>query len=91
MKPQTLQLGFYLQTAAVRCVHTTCGCSVRGWRGALKVLKCYTRTNNIIELKYYLFGKHGDVFVEGLRRAHVTARYAWIPGRARGKFAFFKY
>lgn len=36
------------------------------------------------KLKYYLFGKHGDVFVEGLRRAHVTARYAWIPGRARG-------
>jgi len=44
-----------------------------------------------MELKYYLFGKHGDVFVEGLGRAHVTARYAWIPGRARGKFAFFKY
>jgi len=33
---------------------------------------------------YYLFGKHGDVFVEGLGRAHVTARDAGIPGRARG-------
>lgn len=46
---------------------------------------------NIIQLKilirmyvYYLFGKHGDVFVEGLGRAHVTARDAGIPGRARG-------
>jgi hypothetical protein len=35
-------------------------------------------------LNVYLFGEYGDVFVEGLGRAHVTARYAWIPGRARG-------
>ena len=39
----------------------------------------------------YLFGKDGDVLVERLGRADVTAGHAGFPRRARGQFAFFEY
>ena len=38
----------------------------------------------------YLFGKDGDVFIEGLRTAHISTRYRGISGRACGQLTFFE-
>ena len=38
----------------------------------------------------YLFGKDGDVFIEGLWGAHVPSRYRGVTWGTCGEFAFFK-
>ena len=38
----------------------------------------------------YLFGKDGDVFIEGLRTAHISTRYRGISGCACGQLTFFE-
>lgn len=38
----------------------------------------------------YLFAEHGDVFVEGFRRADIATLNARLTGRTSGQFALFK-
>ena len=38
----------------------------------------------------YLFGKDGDVFIEGLWGAHIPSRYRGVTWGTCGEFAFFK-